>query len=112
MIKTTVLSRTLCVLGLAAVLGGCASEYKKEEAAAEKMPINCATAEGDIRLLQGEKANVAQQAAMGVSMVAPAGIVVGLVTRTEKTKYQVATGEYNKMIDAKITEIKTTCSIP
>jgi len=30
-----------------------------------------------------------------------AELVIGLVTRTEKTKYLVATGEYNKMIDAR-----------
>jgi hypothetical protein len=112
MIKTTVLSRALYLLGAAAVLGGCASQFKKEEASVEKMPINCATAEGDLRTLQSEKATVAQQIGMGVSTIAPVGLVVGVVTKTEGTKYKVATGEYNKMIDAKIAEIKTTCSIP
>ena len=37
--------------------------------------------------------------------------MIGLVTRTEGTKYQVATGEYDKMIDARIAEIKTTCNV-
>jgi hypothetical protein len=112
MIKTTALGNCLGVLGLAVLLGGCASEYKKQAEAAEKMPINCATAEGDLRTLQSEKANVAQQVGMGISTIAPIGLVVGVVTRTEGTKYKVATGEYNKMIDAKMAEIKTTCSIP
>jgi hypothetical protein len=100
MIKTTAVGNGICVLGLIALLVGCASEYKKQEAA-----------EGDIRMLQSEKASVAQQAAMGVSAVAPAGIVVGLVTGTEKTKGRVATGEYNKALDAKIAEIKSTCNL-
>jgi hypothetical protein len=112
MIKTTALENSLCALGLVALLGGCASEYKKQAEAAEKMPINCATAEGDIRMLQNEKASVAQQAAMGVTAIAPVGLVAGLVTRTEGTKVKVATGEYNKALDAKIAEIKATCSIP
>jgi hypothetical protein len=111
MIKTTAVGNGICVLGLIALLVGCASEYKKQEAAAQKMPVNCDTAEGDIRMLQSEKASVAQQAAMGVSAVAPAGIVVGLVTGTEKTKGRVATGEYNKALDAKIAEIKSTCNL-
>jgi hypothetical protein len=112
MIKTTALGKTLYVLGLAALLGGCASEYKKNTEAAEKMPVNCATAEGDIRTLQNEKVNAAQQAAAGVGAIAPIGLVVGVVTGTERTKAKVATGDYNKMLDAKIDEIKTTCSIP
>ena len=111
MIKTTTLGDGLCVLGLVALLGGCAAEYKKQEAAAEKMPVNCATAEGDIRMLQSEKANVAQQIGMGVSAIAPAGLVLGLLGGTEKTKGKVATGEYNKALDAKIAEIKTTCNL-
>jgi hypothetical protein len=109
--KTTALGNGICVLGLVALLGGCASEYKKEEAAAEKMPVNCATAEGDIRMLQSEKANVAQQVGMGVSAITPIGLVAGLLTGTEKTKGRVATGEYNKALDAKIAEIKSTCNL-
>jgi len=111
MIKTAVAGKTLYVLALAALLGGCAEQYKKQEAAVQAMPVNCATAEGDLRTLNGEKANVAQQIGMGVSTIAPIGLVVGVVTGTEKSKYKVATGDYNKMIDAKINEIKTTCSI-
>jgi NADPH-dependent curcumin reductase CurA len=40
-----------------------------------------------------------------------ASIVVGLVTGTEKTKLEVGTGDYNKMIDKRIAEIKKTCGI-
>ena len=112
MIKTTALGNILCVLGLATLLGGCAEQYKKQEEQAKAMPVNCDTAEGDLRTLQSEKANTAQQAAMGVSAVAPIGLVLGLVTRTEGEKGKVATGEYNKALDAKIAEIKTTCHIP
>ena len=92
------------------LLSACAMGFKKDEAAT-KQPVNCATAQGDLRLLNGEKANLAEQIAMGVTMIYPAGLVIGLVTRTEETKYQVATGEYNKMIDARIAEIKSTCNV-
>jgi len=97
------------------VLGGCASEYKKEaaqEQAAKTMPVNCATGEDDIRTLQSEKVNVAKQTAAGVSAFTPIGLVGGLVTHTEGEKAQVASGDYNKALDAKIAEIKTTCNIP
>jgi hypothetical protein len=102
--------RIASVAGMIALLSGCAMGFKEDEAAT-KQPINCATAQGDLRSLQHEKANVAEQIAMGVTMIYPAGLVIGLVTRTEGTKYQVATGEYNKMIDARIAEIKSTCGV-
>ena len=114
MIKTTALGNILCVLGLAALLGGCGSAKQHQETyeKAKEMPVNCDTAEGDLRELQNEKASVGTQIAAGVTTVAPIGLVVGLVRGTAGTKYRVATGEYNKALDAKIAEIKTTCGIP
>ena len=75
------------------------------------MPINCATAEGDIRLLESEKAHVAEQIAMGVAAIFPAGLVLGILTGTEDEKIEVAMGEYDKMIDKRIAEIKAHCGI-
>jgi hypothetical protein len=48
---------------------------------------------------------------MGVTSIYPAGLVLGLLTGTEGTKIQVATGEYNKMIDKKIAQIQSTCGV-
>ena len=89
----------------------CAKQYKKVEEEELKKPVNCATAEGDIRVLENEKAHVAEQIAMGATAIAPPGLVMGLITGTEKTKVQVAIGEYDRMIDEKIKEIKETCGI-
>jgi hypothetical protein len=111
MTKLTAMGTGLCALSLTAMLGGCAMQEKKEAKAAQAMPINCPTAEGDIRVLQGEKASTASKIGNGVSMVVPIGLVVGVVTGTEKTKYEVTTGEYNKMLDNKIAEIKSTCGV-
>jgi hypothetical protein len=38
-------------------------------------------------------------------------LVVGVITGVGGTKYEVATGEYNKKIDARIAEVKQTCGI-
>ncbi|MGD8371373.1 MAG: hypothetical protein PVI19_07505, partial [Syntrophobacterales bacterium] len=91
-------------------LTGCAMKQKEVEKEMQQ-PINCATAEGDIRLLQHEKAHVAQQIAEGVTAISPAGLVLGVVTGTEKTKAKVAIGGYNDMIDKRIAEIKEKCGI-
>lgn len=77
----------------------------------ESEQVNCVTADGDIRVLQSEKSHVAEQIALGVTAIYPAGAIVGLLTGTEGTKFKVATGEYNKMIDQKIAEIKSTCGL-
>ena len=74
-------------------------------------PINCATARGDLRVLQSEKASVLTQIASGVTAIDPAAAVISTVSGSEVDKFKVASGEYNKMIDAKIAEIKRTCGI-
>jgi hypothetical protein len=108
LMNTKLFGAGLCAFGLV-VLGGCAMQEKKEAAAAQAMPINCATAPGDLRVLNSEKASTASKIGNGISMVTPIGLVAGLVTGTEKTKYEVTTGEYNKALDTKIAQIKAAC---
>ncbi|MGH8069117.1 MAG: hypothetical protein ACRERE_28545 [Candidatus Entotheonellia bacterium] len=100
-------------LGIAVLVVACAAQFKEQEQALQQpVRINCATAEGDIRMLQSEKSHVAQQIAMGVTAIAPAGMVMGVLMGTEQTKLQVATGDYNSMIDQRIADIKMTCGLP
>lgn len=98
-------------LGAAFLLAGCAMQFKQEEQAAEHERVRCSTAQGDVRVLQSEKAHVAEELAMGVTAIYPAGAVIGILTGTEGTKIQVATGEYNQKIDEKIAEIRSTCGL-
>ena len=91
---------------------GCAMQQEQNLNALQNSGrINCATADGDLRLLQSEKANVAQRIAEGATAIYPAGLVVGLLTGTEGTKLQVATGDYDAQIDQRIAEIQQTCGI-
>jgi hypothetical protein len=102
----------ICVGVVAATNLGCAMEQKKvEKQLSQNAPINCATAPGDLRVLQSEKANVAQRMAEGVTAIYPASLVMGIVTGTESTKLKVAAGDYNAMIDKRINEIEQTCGI-
>jgi len=103
----------ICIIFVFAVLfAACASDKQYKAGEAEiKAPINCATAEGDIRSLQSEKSHTANQIAAGVTSIVPAGLVVGVATGTEGTKMKVASGDYNKMIDKKIAEIKQKCGV-
>jgi hypothetical protein len=106
--KTSV---TALVMFLVILLVACAAKDQKKVEQEMKQPINCATAQGDIRVLQHEKAHVAQEAAEGVTAIFPAGLVLGVITGTEKEKLKVSVGEYNKMIDKRIAEIKEKCGV-
>jgi hypothetical protein len=101
-------------VSLGVLAGGCAMQQKKVEsqlASSAPAPVNCATADGDLRVLQSEKANVAERIAEGATAIYPAGLVLGILTGTETTKLKVAVGDYDALIDRRITEIQTTCGI-
>ena len=98
------------VVGVGSLLAACAAQ-EKQVMQQMQQPVNCATAEGYIRVLQSEKTNALQQIGSGASAIAPAGIVLGVLTGTEGTKLQVGVGEYNQMIDRRIAQIKQTCGV-
>jgi hypothetical protein len=104
--------KILAVILVLIVFPACAMKQKKVEKSLEGAgPPNCATAEGDLRVLESEKANVAERMAAGVTAIAPAGIVMGILTGTEGTKIRVAAGKYNDAIERRISEIKETCGV-
>jgi hypothetical protein len=104
--KDLAMKKELATIFALMSLAGCALQEKQVEQSLDQ-PINCVTSEGDIRVLQSEKAHVARQIVAGVTSIVPAGIVIGLVTGTTGTKYRVASGEYNQKIDERIVAIKS-----
>ena len=101
-------------LMLAALLlatAGCKGPNVQAVQQQEAAPVNCATAESDLKTLQSEKVSTAKQIADGVTAITPIGLVAGTATGTEKGKLQIASGDYNQMIDQKIVQIKSTCGL-
>ena len=89
---------------------GCASKYAKvEEGFAQ--PINCSTAEIDIRALEEDKASKSAEAAAGLSYALPTTIIMGAITGTGGAAYDVGNGDYNRKIDERIDRIRSTCKI-
>jgi hypothetical protein len=101
----------LPIICLTILVAACSSPISYEAKHDLAQPVNCATAEEDIRTLENEKASVAERAKAGVTAVAPAGAVLGILTMTEKEKLEVGSGVYNQKIDAKIAQIKRECGI-
>ncbi len=78
---------------------------------AEGESVNCDTAQDDIAKLQAEKKSTLEQMEKGVTSIAPAGFVLNTLAGTEGESQEIASGEYNKRIDAHIALIKSTCGI-
>jgi hypothetical protein len=74
-----------------------------------KNPMNCATAEGDIRALSSEKKHAQQQQLEDITAMTPAGALLGLIKCNEKTKLEMLSGDYEKEIDARIAETQAKC---
>ena len=96
---------------LVVIATGCKGPNVQAVQQQEAAPVNCATAESDLKTLQSEKVSTAKQIADGVTAITPIGLVAGAATGTEKGKLQIASGDYNQMIDQKIVQIKSTCGI-
>ena len=99
------------IIALALALGACSSTTTEQGSMDVKKPINCATAEGDIRVLMSEKAHTSQQIAAGVSSIVPIGMLAHVAKGDEGQSLSVASGDYNDMIDKKIAEIKKECGL-
>ena len=106
--------RSILVVSMALLLAACATEKRlKEKEAMEQMdrPIDCRFSEGDLRALNSEKVHTLQQIADGISAIVPVGVLGGVMTGTEGTKFAVASGDYNDAIDNRIAEIKSKCGV-
>ncbi len=77
----------------------------------ERHPVNCATAEGDLRAIASEKKHAEDKQLESIAAITPAGALLGLVTGTEQKRLQMLSGDYIKQLDARAAEIKETCKL-
>ncbi|WP_245223150.1 MULTISPECIES: hypothetical protein [unclassified Ruegeria] len=78
---------------------------------AERHPVNCATAAGDLRAIQAEKEHAETKQLESIASITPAGALLGLVTGTEHKHLQMLSGDYINELDARAAEIKATCDL-
>ncbi len=77
----------------------------------KRHPINCATAEGDLRAIAAEKKHAEDKQLESVAAITPAGALLGLVTGTENKRLKMLSGDYIKQLDARSDEIKAKCGV-
>ncbi len=97
-------------------LAGCGAPVSKEAKMQMQKPIDCSDAKEDIAALENEKASVLRRVGQGARFVVPVAVVVNIFQEGSgsdavKDRSSVAAGDYNKAIDAKIAEIKSTCNV-
>jgi hypothetical protein len=108
--KKTVMA--IMAILLMTLFTACASHETVQKGTRDaKMPINCTSAKADIRVLMSEKTHASEQLATGVTTIIPIGLFTSAVQGTTGENAKVATGDYNKMLDDKIAEIKKTCGV-
>jgi hypothetical protein len=75
-------------------------------------PVDCSTAKDDLSTLQHEKEKTSDKAVGGILAFTPIGLVADAATGEDKMDKQqkLSAEEYNKKIDARISEIKAKCS--
>ncbi len=97
-----------------ALLAGCSSQApapQKEVQANLAKPIDCSTAQADIKILNSEKARTSQEIEDGAGSIIPIGAVAHIFGGSEKESLEIGTGEYNRKLDAKIAEIQKQCGL-
>lgn len=97
---------------LATVIGlACFGQAHGVAAETERHPVNCATAEGDLRAIASEKKHAQDQQVESVVSILPAGALLGLVTGTENKRLEMLSGDYVKQLDERAAEIRATCNV-
>ena len=99
------------VICLTIFVAACSAPISKQAKEDLASPINCATAEEDIRILEDERASVLKQIEDGVTAIMPVGAVINILSKTEMDKLNVGTHHYNHQINEKIAEIKRDCGV-
>ncbi|MEM8630022.1 MAG: hypothetical protein AAGF74_02180 [Pseudomonadota bacterium] len=75
-------------------------------------PINCSTAEGDIRALTAEADYAKNHELSEAFALIPAGALLGILTGTEGKKLEMLSPEYQRRINERISEINEKCNLP
>jgi hypothetical protein len=99
------------VICLAFFVAACAAPISQQAKQDLASPVDCSTAQSDIKILEDERASVVKQIEDGVTAIMPVGAVVGILSHTEIGKLEVGTHYYNHQINKKIAEIKRECGV-
>lgn len=94
-----------------ALAGGSSASAQDTAQEIMEQPINCDHAQGDLRVLEGEKSYAIKSIAEGIFSITPTGMLIGALTKSGHKGGEVDAKEYEKHVDERIAEIKKTCNL-
>ncbi len=77
----------------------------------KRHPVNCATAQGDLRAIAAERKHAQDQQLESVVALTPAGALLGLIAGNENKKLEMLSGDYVDQLNQRGAEIKSTCGL-
>ena len=104
------LTLALTAIFLSTVLATAEDAKMKKGEADARQAIHCPTAEAAIRVLNSEKEYVKKQTVSGIFSITPIGLLTNAATDQSGAE-KIEIKKYDKMLDAKIAEIKKKCHI-
>ena len=103
------MSLGLHILIAATLLVGCASTTQSERADTLDRPINCATADVDLAVLQEAIPGAKERMASSVRLVVPVSRIVGRLKGDLDERREIASGRTEDNLRARIAEIERAC---
>jgi hypothetical protein len=97
--------RIIPALIVVVALGACTAGARSTEEISN-IQADCSNVDIEIGALEQEKIENNNRAAAGVGSVMPVSAVARMVKGSYKTNTQIATGEWGKLVDAKLAELR------
>ena len=95
-----------CLHLMAALMLSACTMGAMETSEIQSVSANCGNVDQKISMLEQEKADNDRRGAAGIGQIMPVSAVARLVRGSYETNSSIATGEWGRMIDAKIIELQ------
>jgi len=82
-----------------------------QQLAGQSRPVNCASALGDIRILEAERAAIGDRIIAGEGTVTPTVDIAAILTDGYDAQREVAAEKYHNDIKTKISQIRLSCDV-
>lgn len=99
----------LASIALCAFLVGCATANHEERESLLAEPIDCAVAQEDIDALEAAMPSARERRLSAVQTIVPIGAVASVATGSYRDRVAVLTGRTTEELNARISDIRTTC---
>ena len=102
---------TLCATLAVLVFAGVGCQQPVLDSDIQSLKQDCANAETQIAMLGRKRAATNECILAGIKTVIPVSAIVHLFRGELKREVSIATGDYNRLLDGKIDQMKSECGI-